>query len=169
MRTGSRDAIGSGMRRELMTQARTNALEELVFEIFRVNGLLLEAADDLTRDLGLSSARWQILGALNAARRPLTVSQIARNMGLTRQAVQRVADDLVREGFAQYAPNADHVRAKLLAETKKGRDSFAAAMRLQRRWEKETLAAAGLGERKLRELTVRLKALRKAIERNAKF
>ncbi len=159
--------IRSGIRTEPAKPRFTDALEELVFEVFRVNGLLLAAADDLTHDLGLSSARWQILGALDAAGHPLTVSQIARNMGLTRQAVQRVADDLVRDGYARYAPNADHLRAKLLKTTNKGRDSFAAAMRLQARWRKEILTDAGFNERTLRQLTMRLNALRQALERHA--
>ncbi|CAM5572547.1 hypothetical protein STANM309S_01878 [Streptomyces tanashiensis] len=42
-------------------------------------------------------------------------------MGITRQSVQRVADLLVREGLAAYAPNPAHRRAKLLTPTEAGR------------------------------------------------
>jgi len=48
-------------------------MTNLILEIFRVNGLLLAAGDRLTRDLGLTSARWQVLGAL--AEGPLTAAQ----------------------------------------------------------------------------------------------
>ena len=41
-------------------------------------------------------------------------------MGLTRQAVQRIADLLVDRGLAEYRPNPDHRRAKLLACTEAG-------------------------------------------------
>jgi hypothetical protein len=36
-----------------------NAFTELILEVFRLNGLLLEAGDRLTHPVGLSSARWQ--------------------------------------------------------------------------------------------------------------
>src|SRR5467141_3144788 len=68
------------------------ALTQLILDIFRLNGSLLAAGNELTRDLGLSSARWQVMGAL--AEGPLPAAQIARNMGLSRQSVQRLVDML---------------------------------------------------------------------------
>ena len=37
-------------------------LTEIVLLVFRVNGRLLSAGDRLVGDLGLTSARWQMLG-----------------------------------------------------------------------------------------------------------
>jgi DNA-binding MarR family transcriptional regulator len=141
-----------------------NALGELAVEVFRVNGLLLSAGDALTRDLGLSSARWQVLGALELAGRPLSVSQIARNMGLVRQSVQRLADDLARDGFVSFAANPDHRRAKLVALSKKGREAFAAAMRRQGLWARRVASSSGIGDRKQRDAAATLRALRSALE-----
>jgi DNA-binding MarR family transcriptional regulator len=59
-----------------------------------------------------------VLGAV--LHEPLTVAAIARNMGLTRQSVQRTADLLVEEGLCQYSPNPAHRRAKLLSSTDQG-------------------------------------------------
>ena len=42
-------------------------LTRLVLELFRLNGRLLAAGDAMTRDLGLTSARWQVLGAVRLA------------------------------------------------------------------------------------------------------
>ena len=70
------------------------ALNGLILDVFRLNGDLLAAGDILVGDLGLSSARWQVLGAIALSPVPLPVAHIARNMGLTRQAVQRVVDDM---------------------------------------------------------------------------
>jgi DNA-binding MarR family transcriptional regulator len=50
----------------------------------------------------------------------LPVSGIAREMGITRQSVQRIADLLVERGLAEYRPNPAHRRAKLLAPTEEG-------------------------------------------------
>jgi DNA-binding MarR family transcriptional regulator len=107
---------------------------ELIVETFRLNGRLLEAGDDLVRDVGLTSARWQVLGAIVASANPLPVSHIARNMGLTRQAVQRLANDLGRNGLVRFAPNPHHERARLLAMTDSGAKAFKTAMARQVPW-----------------------------------
>ncbi|KMO09704.1 MarR family transcriptional regulator, partial [Methylobacterium indicum] len=83
--------------------------------MFRLNGDLLTAGDALVDDLGLTSARWQVLGAVALSPVPLPVAHIARNMGLTRQAVQRVVDDLHEVGFVRIDPNPHHRRAHLVA------------------------------------------------------
>lgn len=96
-------------------------LSDLVLSIFRLNGYLLRVSDRLTAGTGLTTARWQVLGAV--LHEPLTVAAIARNMGLTRQSVQRTADLLVQEGLCRYSPNPAHRRAKLLSSTDRGLDS----------------------------------------------
>src|SRR5690606_23251823 len=79
----------------------------------------LAVAEELARPAGLTAARWQVLGAVLTE--PLTVSGIARAMGITRQSVQRIADLLVDQGLAEYRTNPAHRRAKLLAPTAAGR------------------------------------------------
>ncbi len=108
------------------------AFTGLILEIFRVNGLLLAAGDRLTGDLGLSSARWQVMGAIDGA--PLPVAQIARNMGLTRQAVQRVANVVAEAGLVEFAENPDHRRAKLVCLTAAGRAVLEAINQRQIEW-----------------------------------
>jgi DNA-binding MarR family transcriptional regulator len=95
------------------------AFTELVLQTFRFNGYLLTAGDRLAKPLCLTSARWQILGAIEE--QSLSVSQIGKKMGLTRQNVQRIADVLEREGFVHYVTNPAHQRAKLVCLTSKGR------------------------------------------------
>ena len=116
------------------------AFTRLILAVFRFHGRLLAAGDLLTGDLGLTSARWQVLGAIDE--RPLPVAQIARNMGLTRQGVQRTADALARDGFVAFAPNPDHRRAKLLALTERGRRTLDAVNRRQVAWANAATARA---------------------------
>src|SRR5215203_3128784 len=97
------------------------ALTELILETFRLNGRLLAAGDALVRDLGLTSARWQILGAIALSPVPLPVAHIARNMGLTRQSVQKLVNELESDGMVRFAPNPHHQRARLVLFTDKGR------------------------------------------------
>ncbi|MGY2009067.1 MarR family winged helix-turn-helix transcriptional regulator [Nocardia gipuzkoensis] len=86
---------------------------------FRLNGQFLAVAEELARPAGLTAAWWQVLGAV--LRAPLPVAGIAREMGITRQSVQRIADLLVDKGLAEYRPNPAHRRAKLVAVTEAGR------------------------------------------------
>jgi DNA-binding MarR family transcriptional regulator len=113
------------------------AITELILETFRLNGDLLGAGDELVRDLGLTSARWQVLGAIAASRVPLPVAHIARNMGLTRQSVQRLANELAGHGLVRFAPNPNHERAKLVLLTKVGERAFTEAMARQTPWAEE--------------------------------
>ncbi|MGS0685015.1 MarR family winged helix-turn-helix transcriptional regulator [Nakamurella sp. GG22] len=93
-------------------------MTEIVLATFALNGRFLAAAEVLSRPAGLTAARWQVLGAV--LREPLTVSGVARAMGLTRQSVQRLADLLVDQGLAEYRSNPAHRRAMLLAATPAG-------------------------------------------------
>lgn len=109
-------------------------LTDLVLEIFRLNGRLLAAGDRLVADVGLTSARWQVLGAIHYAEDPQTVSWLARSMGLTRQAVQRVVNELEADGLVAFKTNPAHRRAQLVTLTREGRAAYAAADRRQTPW-----------------------------------
>lgn len=85
-------------------------------------------------ETGEISARWQVLGAVAMSPAPLPVSHIARNMGLSRQGVQRVADELEARGLIQFAPNPHHQRAKLVVLTERGRALYEAAAERQGPW-----------------------------------
>jgi DNA-binding MarR family transcriptional regulator len=110
------------------------ALTELIPDAFRLSSRMLAAGDRLVADLGLTSARWQILGAVVAADRPQPVAWLARDIGGARQNVQRIVNDLRQEGFVDFQSNPHHRRAQLVVLTEKGRKAFDAAMGLQARW-----------------------------------
>jgi DNA-binding MarR family transcriptional regulator len=111
-----------------------DALSSLMLDFFRLNSLLLTAGDRLVARLGLTSARWQILGAIVAAERPQPVAWLARNLGANRQNVQRIINDLRTDGLVAFEANPHHRRAQLVVLTDKGRQTFDAAMRLQAPW-----------------------------------
>ena len=110
------------------------ALSELVLDLFSLNNRLLAAGDRLVAGLGLTSARWQVLGTVVAGDRPQPVAWLARNMGANRQNVQRIINDLAKEGLVAFQANPHHRRAQLVALTEKGKQTFDAAMRLQAPW-----------------------------------
>ncbi|WP_020124027.1 MarR family winged helix-turn-helix transcriptional regulator [Streptomyces canus] len=102
-----------------MSRERQELLSRSALGVFRLNGRFLAVAEELARPAHLTAAWWQVLGAVLPE--PLPVAGIAREMGITRQSVQRIADLLVERGLAAYRPNPAHRRAKLLAPTEEGR------------------------------------------------
>jgi DNA-binding MarR family transcriptional regulator len=128
---------------------------------FRLNGQFLELAERLARPAGLTAAWWQVLGAVLDD--PLPVSAIARDMGITRQAVQRTADVLVERGLAQYRDNPAHRRAKLVALTDAGRAAVATIAPQHRRSAHELVEV--LGRERLAEIVEALRALSQALEK----
>ena len=119
------------------------ALTDLVLAVFRVNGRLLTAGDRLVADLGLTSARWQVLGAIALSPSLQPVAWLARNMGLNRQGVQRIVNEMREDGLVELRPNPHHRRAHLVALTKRGEEAFASASRLQAPW--ANALAKGIG------------------------
>ena len=111
-----------------------DAVSKLMLDLFRLNNRVLTAGDRLVAGLGLTSARWQILGAMVAAERSQPVAWLARDLGANRQNVQRIVNDLQKEELVAFAPNPHHRRAQLVALTDKGRRTYDAAMRLQAPW-----------------------------------
>ena len=110
------------------------ALTDLVLAVFRLNGRLITAGDRLVSDLGLTSARWQVLGAIALSPSLQPVAWLARSMGLNRQGVQRIVNEMRQAGLVELRPNPHHRRAHLVALTKRGEDAFASASRLQAPW-----------------------------------
>ena len=108
------------------------AVTELIMRTFQLNGIFLTVGESLSRPAGLTSARWQVLGAV--LRSPLSVAGIARHMGLTRQSVQRIANVLVDDGLAAYLDNPAHRRAKLLTPTDAGRAAIRRIAPTQHAW-----------------------------------
>jgi DNA-binding MarR family transcriptional regulator len=137
-----------------------SALTDLVLEVFRLNGRLLAAGDRMTRPAGQTSARWQVLGAIDPEAR--TVSQIARAMGLTRQSVQRTADRLQMESLVTYVDNPAHRRAKLVRLTARGRSVLDGITQRQVVWANDL--GARLGEADVRCALRVIHAFREILE-----
>ncbi|SDI67158.1 DNA-binding transcriptional regulator, MarR family [Paraburkholderia steynii] len=106
----------------------------MILDLFRLNNRLLSAGDRLVAEVGLTSARWQILGTIAAGDRPQPVAWLARDIGAHRQNVQRIVNELEAEGLVSFEPNPHHRRAALVVLTDKGMQAFEDAMHLQIPW-----------------------------------
>lgn len=112
----------------------TEKLGRLIIETFRLNGRLLSAGDQLVADIRLTSARWQVLGAIALSETAEPVARHARSMGLNRQGVQRIVNELAAEGLVAFRDNPHHRRAKLVVLTEAGHTAYQAAERRRRPW-----------------------------------
>lgn len=138
------------------------SLGPLILEIFRLNGELLAAGDALVAEVGLSSARWQVLGAIAMASRPEPVATLARSMGLTRQAVQRVVNDLLDEGLVALEPNPNHKRAHCVVMTFRGGQTYASANHRRDPWLEDL--ASGMDEQQILQALSVLRQLRQKLQ-----
>jgi DNA-binding MarR family transcriptional regulator len=143
-----------------VTRAEQGLLSAASITTFKLNGQFLALAEELARTAGLTAAWWQVLGAvLNG---PLPVAGIAREMGLARQSVQRVADILVERGLAEYRDNPAHRRAKLLVLTPAGRAAIGRISPAHA--DAATRLAEVLGEQALAGTVAMLRALSAALD-----
>lgn len=95
-------------------------LTDLILETFRITGEAIEWERKITKQSGITRARWHVLRTLASAEKPLTVAQTARRMGISRQGVQRVVNELVEAQLLKTAYNPDHKRSSLLHMTPQG-------------------------------------------------
>jgi DNA-binding MarR family transcriptional regulator len=117
-----------------MSSKYQDTLTEVILKIFRLNGALIENGNQLVKPLGLTSARWQILGAIATNNNPTSCPQIAKMMGITRQGALKQLDLLEEEGLVEAIENEKNERSPLFDLTPKGRKQYASAMKLQEKW-----------------------------------
>src|SRR5262245_11813976 len=147
-------------RTRLTDQTRNEEMQRLAADLFEVAGAMRRDGEAIARTAGQTQARWQVMWT--AARGDRSVPAIARRLGVTRQSVQPVADELVNSGLARYTPNPDHRRSPLLALTEQGTkivdalDQTAGRRNLQLTRE--------LGDARVDELRSLLDHLRRALE-----
>lgn len=139
-----------------------DALTGLMLDFFRLNSLIQTSGDRLVARLGLTSARWQILGAIVGAARPQPVAWLARDLGANRQNVQRIINDLHKEGLVAFETNPHHRRAQLVVLTDKGQRAFDEAMELQAPWINKL--SDGLSVKDIATIDRVVKALRAKLE-----
>jgi DNA-binding MarR family transcriptional regulator len=121
-----------------------DSLTDVIIATFRLSGRLMDIAQRLAHAGDLTATEWRVLGGV--LEQPHSVAEIGRLMGMTRQGVQRVADQLVDRGLAEYRPNPAHRRAKLLACTHAGDWAIRQIALVQRPWADQIAAHIGAPE-----------------------
>jgi|TARA_B110000438_G_scaffold25748_1_gene24216 DNA-binding MarR family transcriptional regulator len=133
---------------------------DLVLSVFRLNGLLIAQGDDMTEGLGLTHARWKVIGAIALSNNGLTVPGIARVLGQSRQAVQRITDVMVEDGLLEYHENPKHKRSVLVLLSDQGKEIYNTLREVQDPW-----AIDATQEIPVEELETALRLIRRLIKK----
>lgn len=133
---------------------------DLVLSVFRLNSLLIAEGDAMTAKLGLTHARWKVIGAIALSSAGLTVPGIARVLGQSRQAVQRITDVMVEDDLVQYQSNPKHKRSLLVTLTDKGKEVYNMLREVQDPW-----AIDNTEDIPIEELETALRLIRRLIKK----
>lgn len=118
---------------------QSEVLTEIMLEIFRLNARLLEKGNQMVAPIGMTSARWQVLGAIALSGKAVSCPQIAAAMGITRQGAQKQLNLAHKDQLVAIQENPRNLRSPLYELTTAGRDAYGKAMAQQAVWSK-TLA-----------------------------
>lgn len=114
-------------------------IDATLHAIWEANRLLRDEGERMATSVGQTHARRMVLQTAGSG---ATIPDIARRLRLQRQSVQRVADQLVEEGFACYQDNPRHRRSKLLLTTPAGDDVLDRLVEVHDDWIREIGALA---------------------------
>jgi DNA-binding MarR family transcriptional regulator len=129
----------------------------LVADLYEAAGAVRKHGDRVAAASGQTQARWQLLSVISQG--DWTVPHVARRLGLSRQAVQRVADELIVDGLLRTAANPNHRRSPLIGPTEDGRQALATISDAAVAWNAEIAAQVTA-----RDLTATRAVLRTLIE-----
>jgi DNA-binding MarR family transcriptional regulator len=124
-----------------MTSPSATLFRQLTRAVFAAQSSVLHYGDRANAAFGQSSARWRVM--FNIAQGIGTVAEIARETGYARQSVQRLADVLVADGLAAYAPDPEDRRRQIITLTAKGSALLAEMEAEFDRWSKRLVRALG--------------------------
>ena len=133
---------------------------DLVLSILRLNGLLIAEGDAMTEKLGLTHARWKVIGAIALSANGLTVPGIAKVLGQSRQAVQRITDVMMEDGILEYQINPKHKRSVLVTLSEQGKEIYSTLREIQDPWANNTTE-----EIPVEELETALRLVRRLIKK----
>lgn len=123
-----------------MNPTKEERLTGVILTLFQLNGALLDWGDAFVAPEALTSARWQMLGALALAAQPLSAPQVAAAMGVTRQGAQKQLNLLSEARLVEVRPNPQNKRSPLYRLTHEGRRIYGA---IDARWRERARQLAG--------------------------
>jgi DNA-binding MarR family transcriptional regulator len=91
----------------------------LIYDIYEAAGAIRGTGQALARAEGLTLAQWTLLETVQNYPQ-LTVARAARRLGVSRQSVQKTANELADQGHLAFLDNPDHKTSPLVDITPTG-------------------------------------------------
>ncbi|MEU7919605.1 MarR family winged helix-turn-helix transcriptional regulator [Micromonospora zamorensis] len=143
-------------------QDRVDAYRLLMADVYELAGESRRSSEELAREEGQTAARWHVMSVLSDGAR--TVASAARRLGLARQSVQRVVDDLARAGMVELHDNPDHRRAPLVTLTTAGLATLTGLLERSDADRRDAVERAGLSLSDLENARATLRRLVDALQ-----
>jgi len=124
-----------------MSNTAYDAYAVLVAAVFKTAGEMRRAGEAIAAEAGQTQARWQLIWVVS--QKPQPVPDAARELGVTRQSVQRLADELAEEGVLEFVANPRHQRSPRLRLTKRGENVLAKLTSATRRHNQRMVRVLG--------------------------
>jgi DNA-binding MarR family transcriptional regulator len=134
-----------------------DAYRLLIADVYELAGASRTTSEGIARRFGRTAAQWHVLSVVSEAE--MTVSAVARRLGLSRQAVQRVVNDLLDSDQLSARPNPDDRRAPLVAPTPEGRSTLQQLFDASDANRADLLRRAGVGREDLLQARTTLQRL----------
>jgi len=139
-------------------------IHDLFREIFQLHGALARIMDRVHEQAGLSTPQLKIMRTLGREG-PATVPDIAALLGVSRQFVQTVCNELHGRNFLGFSNNPRHKRSRLVNLTDQGRAAFHQARKNEHAFIER--AMPGLNPVRVADTCELLATIRKAVQQLA--
>lgn len=113
----------------------------LVADIYECAGLFRKQGEFTAGKAGQTQARWQVLSVASGGN--FTVPQIARRLGITRQSVQRIVNDLFADNLISLKTNPDHQTSPIVMLLPDGEKTLKKITESAQAYHKELQASIG--------------------------
>ena len=137
------------------------ALHDLFREVFKLQALLAKAMDEVHTESGLTTAKHRVMRAMSRIE-PATIPDLAAFLGVSRQFVQNVCNDLFAQELIEFRNNPRHKRSKWVSLTDLGRNVYQRSRRRENRIIEQ--AIPGIDPVRAVEARELLQQIRKALE-----
>lgn len=160
------DASTSTHRRTPPLERRRAAEQDLIDEITSAARRIAEACDDDGRPLFRTDGVWRVLTTVAHSPYCLAISDLARALGIRKQAAHELAYAAARAGYIELASNPDDKRILQALLTPRGRSELAGVRAHRSTW--LMILLNGLGDHEMAAATHVVRVIRQRLERHAR-
>jgi DNA-binding MarR family transcriptional regulator len=141
---------------------RLAAYRLLIADVYELAGASRATSERLAARFGQTAARWHVMSVVSEE--AVNVPTIARRLGLARQSVQRVVNDLAAEELISVHPNPNHASSPLISLTPEGKVTVEGLFRESESSRRQLLDRSGLSMDDLLEALRVVRSLVKAFD-----